>query len=266
MSFLDKIATKLVNLSKDSSYIQDSTIFFLTSENNKYNLSEGQVIQAKGSKLQIRKSESLKVAHAISEKGNYFWISSDKVAYSIRDAEILFKKELGIVELLQKKSSYLSVTKKANWGNLYQENTFNKISNRNVQQKLTGFLQNYLQNFEIHGRYAIKYDRLRNASTNENGYINKADVHVGLEIRSISGVKIVADLVVPVREGEFVEPSVITYNGTSHIIAQSAFDEITNSNTFQRSPQRSFAEVMSPALVEHYRNTKIPLVQFGMFR
>lgn len=335
MSFIDKITTKLINLNKDSIHLQDSTVFFLTSENSKYNLSEGQVIQSKGNKLQIKRlattAEKLtneeqwkwlpqvrrkhlltvlpmfsnnmtkklfdelgelsllefnqlpikvtheiadyfnkianvpKVAHAISEKGNYFWIATDKIAYSIKDAEILFKKELGIVKPVQKKSSYLSVTKKANWGNMFQEDTFNKISNRNVQQKITAFLQNYLQNFDIHGRYAIKFDRLRNASTNDSGYLNKADVHVGLEIRSISGVKVVAELVVPVRNGEFVEPSVITYNGMSHIIAQSAFDEITNNNTFMRSPQKSFSENMSPKLVEHYRNTKIPLVQFGMF-
>ena len=265
MSFIDKIATKLVSMSKDSTHVKNSTVFFLTSENTKYSLSEGQIIQDRGDKLQIKKSDNCKVAHAISEKGNYFWIDSNKVAYSIRGAEKLFSKELDIAEPVQKKSSYLSVVKKASWGNMCQDVNSTKISNRNVQHKITAFLQNYLQNFEIHGRYAIKFDRLKNASNNDNGYINKADVHVGLEIKSISGIRVVAELVVPVRDGSFIEPSVIIYNGVTKVIAQSAFDEITSNNTFQRSPQRNFADVISPKMMEYYRDTKIPHVQFGQF-
>lgn len=265
-TFVDAIAEKLATLSSDSIHSKNSTVFFLTSENNKYKLAEGLVIQTKGNNLQIKNFDTSKVAHAISEKGTYFWISKNKVAYSLKGAESLFKKELGIVEPIQKKSSYLTAAKKVAWWNTYDKADFSKISNRDVNTKVTAFLQDFLDSFEIHGRYNLKFDRVRNASNDDTtGYITKGDVCVDIDITSISGVKVAANVIVPIRNGSLIEPSILFYNGTSKIIAQSAFDEITNNNTFMKNPVRNMEDVVSPKLLEYYQNTKYPIVQFGQF-
>jgi len=102
----------------------------------------------------------------------------------------------------------------------------------NVDVSAEFFLHSFINRFET-PIFDVKYNISRDASFKEKGEeIDNIDIDMELVFKSMSGVKTSAQCTVRVREGRFIEPSIMKYNGSMRLISQDVFDEIERETTF----------------------------------
>ena len=142
------------------------------------------------------------------------------------------------------------------------------LTSKNVYHKVVGFVHEFLSNYEVPGIVDIKVDRLRNAAYEDNSVdrkLSSADIILGLLFQTMSGVKINAEMIVPVRKGEFVEPSTFFIEGNSRIIAQSTFDDIAKKGRIKRQPFKNPEDIVSPDILKKYQQLELPFMSTGLY-
>lgn len=260
-NFLDKISDEIV-AKIPLKVIIGSTVYYKT----RGGTSQGEVVQfdKSGTQVLVRSLNSEYPMNIILHEGGAFWTQASKIFLTVGELE----ESLGHKEekVASKKSDYLSgVVQKKAWYFSPDEDYFEDLTDKNIYHKAISFLHEFLSNYDLNGRASIKFDNLKNASFKEGGKVTKGDVNTTLQIKTISGVKLNAEIVIPVREGKLIEPSIIFLDGNPRIIAQTTFDEIVKSGTFKRKFNRDPEDILSPELIQMYQEQEYPLVQFGVF-
>ena len=141
------------------------------------------------------------------------------------------------------------------------------LTNKNVYTKVIGFVNEFLSDYELPGNTEIKFDRLRNASYIDNTFekLDSADVALNVEFQTLSGIKVRAEMTVPIKNGEFVEPSILFIDGNSRIISQTTFDDITKKGTFTRKVFKNPEDIVTPDMLKTYQDVELPVVSMGMY-
>lgn len=142
--------------------------------------------------------------------------------------------------------------------------TFNKHT---LPNKAVQFTRKFLSNYRFPIAPDLNYTAVRNASTDDYNNTIDGEALVTANFKTISGVKKSADIVVPIRGGQLLEPSTFQVDGVSYIISQSAIDNIIKSATFYNKP--AIGDVFSNPLDKFTKSrldkSKLPTYNRGMF-
>lgn len=211
---------------------------------------------------------------------DYPYIELEEGTLSIRDTipSDLYAEEIGIdrdtwapmlrifkASTLKKKDA---TRKKANKQAASYINSINnnfKLNAQNVAHQAVVFTRKFLSNYRFPLAPQIKFNAIKNASTDNN--LLNGEVNLTLEFRTLSGVKKYIDISVPVKEGNFIEPSTMTVNGQSYIISQSAVDDLTNHGTFYAkvNPKGMFTNPMNRNVTDSFKDKKVPKIKRNLF-
>lgn len=195
-------------------------------------------------------------------------ISTEEPLIFAEDLFLTYDEALASIEMEPKQSSYLGVVPKHHNRRAWLTNTtnFDNLKRNNMYAASIEFMSKFLNEFEIPCRYEIKLDGIKNASYGEAEAIIKGDINLEVNLKTISGIKIRGEVILPIREGKFVEPSVIFIDGEPHIIAQSTFNEINAYNTLSRPWYNNRTEqLFSNELLQKYKNNTFPIVKTHLF-
>ena len=142
--------------------------------------------------------------------------------------------------------------------------TFNKHT---LPNQAIRFARKFLSNYRFPIAPDITYTAVKNASTDDNNCTVDGDVLITVNFRTLSGVRKAADLIIPVRSGELLEPSTFQIDGTSYIVSQSAIDNIIKSATFYNKPAIGdvFSNPLDRETVKKLEKSKLPTFNRGMF-
>ncbi|MCK5607718.1 hypothetical protein KAR91_37885 [Candidatus Pacearchaeota archaeon] len=142
--------------------------------------------------------------------------------------------------------------------------TFNKHT---LPNKAIQFTRKFLSNYRFPIAPDLNYTAVRNASTDDYNNTIDGEALVTVNFKTISGVKKSADIVVPIRGGQLLEPSTFQIDGVSYVISQSAIDNIIKSATFYNKP--AVGDVFSNPLDKFTKakldKSKLPTYNRGMF-
>lgn len=142
--------------------------------------------------------------------------------------------------------------------------TFNKHT---LPNKAIQFTRKFLSSYRFPIAPDLNYTAVRNASTDDYNNTIDGEALVTVNFKTISGVKKSADIVVPIRGGQLLEPSTFQVDGVSYIISQSAIDNIIKSATFYNKP--AVGDVFSNPLDKFTKakldKSKLPTYNRGMF-
>lgn len=144
--------------------------------------------------------------------------------------------------------------------------TVSNINPQNIHYKAVSFIRSFLSSYKFPLYPEIKFNSVKNAS--QNGDNISGDVSLTIEVRTLSGVKKRIDLILPIKDSEFLEPSTFSVDGRSIIIAQSSIDDIVSSGTFyEKVPSKAnlYSGPVEDKLFEALKNKKIPKVNIGLF-
>lgn len=112
------------------------------------------------------------------------------------------------------------------------KNTKTALTTQNAGVNAVVLAREIFDNYELPSRPKLSYSGIRDGKTAaQSSSLTDGVVTVFAEFRTRTGVLVGIDLPIEIRNGEFVEPSVIVHNGSPRVIAQSTFDDITSLNT-----------------------------------
>lgn len=258
-NFLNQIGEDLLQSQKIQQTVKDSwkigsTVFFITKQAT---IGEGQIVDVEGGRnneffVEVEKTNnSFTNRSSFLENDRTFKANSDTLYASFDEIEAVLQNEN---------------KKEVKAWTLQNTNTVEHLTDKNVYKKAVEFTKEFLtSNFEMRGRYEVTFNNLKNASFKEGGLVDKADILLSLNFKTISGVKVKTELMLPLRKGSFVEPSVLFFNGNSRILAQTTLDDIASENSFvtklSRNPERTYQY----DILQKYLNTTYPKVQRGLF-
>jgi hypothetical protein len=118
--------------------------------------------------------------------------------------------------------------------------------------------------FEIPSEVSLTYKGMRRASGHGQHHLTDGLIEVNADFRSISGTKHHVNVPVIVHGGYMVFPEVFQHEGQTHVMAQSAFDEILKrGNVYQKMQDRK--NMYSPHLEERSSPAPVPAVGNGLF-
>lgn len=139
-----------------------------------------------------------------------------------------------------------------------------KLNANNVSQQAVAFTRKFLANYRFPLAPTIKFNAIKNASTN-NDMLN-GEVNLTLGFKTLSNVHKYIDISLPIKEGNFIEPSTMTVNGQSFIVSQSAIDNITKSGTFYTTvnPRASF-KPMDRKILDTFKDKVVPKIKRNLF-
>lgn len=139
-----------------------------------------------------------------------------------------------------------------------------KLNASNVSQQAVAFTRKFLANYRFPLAPTIKFNAIKNASTN-NDMLN-GEVNLTLGFKTLSNVHKYIDISLPIKEGNFIEPSTMTVNGQSFIVSQSAIDNITKSGTFYTTvnPRASF-KPMDRKILDTFKDKVVPKIKRNLF-
>ncbi len=142
--------------------------------------------------------------------------------------------------------------------------TFNRHTLPNIAIK---FARKFLSNYRFPIAPDLNYTAVRNASTDDQNNTVDGEALVTINFKTISGVKKSADLVIPIRSGQLLEPSTFQVDGVAYIISQSAIDNIIKSATFYNKPIVGdvFSNPLDKFTKSKLEKTKLPTYNRGMF-
>ena len=142
--------------------------------------------------------------------------------------------------------------------------TFNKHTLPNIAIK---FSRKFLSSYRFPIAPDLSYTAVRNASTDDQNNTVDGEALITINFKTLSGVKKSADLVIPIRGGQLLEPSTFQIDGTSHIISQSAIDNIIKSATFYNKPIVGdvFSNPLDKFTKDKLNKSKLPTYNRGMF-
>lgn len=139
-----------------------------------------------------------------------------------------------------------------------------KLNANNVSQQAVSFTRKFLANYRFPLAPTIKFNAMKNASIN-NDMLN-GEVHLTLGFKTLSNVHTYIDISLPIKEGNFIEPSTMTVNGQSFIVSQSAIDNITKSGTFYTTVNpRAPSQPMDRKIMDTFKDKKIPKIKRNLF-
>lgn len=142
--------------------------------------------------------------------------------------------------------------------------TFNKHTLPNIAIK---FSRKFLSNYRFPIAPDLNYTAVRNASTDDQNNTVDGEALITINFKTLSGVKKSADLVIPIRGGQLLEPSTFQVDGVSYIISQSAIDNIIKSATFYNTPVVGdvFSNPLDKFTKDRLNKSKLPTYNRGMF-
>jgi len=89
------------------------------------------------------------------------------------------------------------------------------------------FAEEFLLDFELPANPSLKIDNLRGFENTKKSFKEVVGVaNVTGSFYTMSGQKVRFTLEIPVRDGEFVKPSIVRYNNKRHVISQDFFDTV----------------------------------------
>ena len=139
-----------------------------------------------------------------------------------------------------------------------------KLNANNVSQQAVAFTRKFLANYRFPLAPTIKFNAMKNASTN-NDRLN-GEVHLTLGLKTLSNVHTYIDISLPIKEGNFIEPSTMIVNGQSFIVSQSAIDNITKSGTFYTTVNpRASSQPMDRKILDTFKDKIIPKIKRNLF-
>lgn len=114
-----------------------------------------------------------------------------------------------------------------------------KLTTQNAGPEAVELVRDILGNYTLPSKPNLGASSVRNIKTASNNKLDSGVITVHAEFRTKTGVNVGIDIPVEIRDGEFIEPSVIVVAGSPRIIAQSTFSAITESNTlYEDEPVR----------------------------
>lgn len=263
MSFdLDKVGEKLLKLSGEKNASIGETVFFLKEGDT---IGEGVLQNYTEDFAEVSDIEDTTVnaVEAVHQEDQCAIIPADKVFASINELKDsypdIFKKNTS------KKSDICTVVPKRRAWSINQESFKENLTDKTIYPKVIAFVTNFLSAYDVPARFKVKVHSVRNASYLEGGYIDSGDLGIGLDLVTISGVKIHAEMTVPVRNNQLIEPSILFIDGRPRVIAQSVFSDLVKQNTFSHQLHRGPERFVSPELLKLYQESKIVTVNPGMF-
>jgi hypothetical protein len=189
-------------------------------------------------------------------------VPASKIFASIEECQEAYPEVFALKE--QKVSDNLSVVgKRTAW--IINDDTEKELTSHNLQKQVVSFVRNFLSNYDIGAQYDLKFYTVRNGSYKERNVIESGDISLGLNLRTISNVKIKTDVTVPIRGGKMIEPSVLFLNGGPRIICQSTFDRLIKDNTFSHPMYGNPERFVTPEILKMYQRTRIPRINPGVY-
>jgi hypothetical protein len=258
---LNKLGEKLVKLGGIKNASIGETVFFLKEGNT---IGEGTLQSYADNYAEVSVIEKAVAVEAVHQEDQSAIIPEDKIFASIEELKGFYS-EIFKETTTTKKSDICTVVPKRKAWSINQESFKENLTDKTLYTKVIAFVNNYLSEFDIPARFTIKLHSVRNASYSEGGYIDSGDISLGLDLRTISGVKVHAELVVPVRDNKLVEPSVLFIDGNPRVIAQSVFDDMVGSNTFSHQLHGNPERFVSKEMLKLYQESKIVSVNPGVF-
>lgn len=262
---LNKLGEKLLKFSDVKHASIGQTIFFLKESGLEYGVGEGMVQGHSDDLVEVSNIEDSKAlaVDAVCQENNSALIPSDKIFASTEDLKSFYPEIFEITT--SKKSDICTVVPKKKAWSINQESFKENLTDKTIYPKVIAFVKNFLSEFKIPARLDISMHSVRNASYLDGGYIDSGDVSLGIDLRTISGVKIHAEMIVPVRNNQLIEPSILFINGTPRIIAQSVFSDLVDQNTFSHKLYKGPERFVSPDMLRVYQESKITTVNPGVF-
>ena len=138
------------------------------------------------------------------------------------------------------------------------------VTPQNVHYKAVSFARNFLANYKFPLYPEIKFNAIKNAS--QDG--SSGDVSISVDFRTLSGVKKRAEIILPIKDGEFLEPSTILAEGKSYVIAQSSIDDMVSGATFYEKVPTKVTPYSGPVedkLFKMLEDKKVPKLNRGLF-
>lgn len=260
---INKIGEKLLKLGEVKNTFVGDTVFFLKEGNA---IGEGELTPDwEDGIARVLKTEPTDIAiDAIAEAGHVSMIPENKIFSSVDELKDFYS-DLFEEKIEAKKSDICTVVPKRKAWNINEESFKENLTDKTIYPKVIAFVTNFLSEFNIPARFKLKFHSVRNASYSEGGYIDSGDISLGLDLVTISNVKIHADMVVPVRDNKLIEPSIMFLNGSPRVIAQSLFDDIVSDNTFSHQLYKGPERFVSPEMLKLYQDSKITTVNTGVF-
>lgn len=107
-----------------------------------------------------------------------------------------------------------------------------RLTSQNVGPQAIAMVRQIFDAYSLPNRPKLGCSGVRAARLASNNKVDAGVITVHAEFRTKTGVNVGIDVPVEVRGGELIEPSVIVFNGSPRVIAQSTFDNVVASNTF----------------------------------
>lgn len=142
------------------------------------------------------------------------------------------------------------------------------LTSKNVYHKAVNFVNEFLSNYDMPGRADVKFNRMRN-SAYVGGSVDKevtaGDITLDVQFLTLSGMRVNAELTIPIRDGQFIEPSTLFIDGNSRVIAQSTFDDVARKGRVVRQMTKNPEDILTPDMVKRYQEFELPVVSTGMY-
>jgi hypothetical protein len=263
---LNKVAEKLIKLSDVKNASVGETVFFLKEGSAGYEIGEGVLQGFSDNFAEVSDIEDTTVnaVEAVHQEDQCATIPADKVFASIEELKGFYPDIFNEKKTAKKSELCTIVPKRTSW-TLNEESFKENLTDKTIYPKVIAFVTNFLSGFEIPAQFDINFHSVRNASYLDGGYIDSGDISLGLDIRTLSNVKIHAEMVVPVRNNQLIEPSILFIDGRPRVIAQSVFKDIIAKNTFSHKLYKGPERFVSPEILKMYQDSKITTVNPGMF-
>jgi len=147
---------------------------------------------------------------------------------------------------------------------LYTRKVAAKLTTQNVGVHALSMVRDVLSAYAIPNQPKLGYSGMRNIrKASASNTIDNGVISIHAEFRTNSGVNVGIDVPVEIREGALIEPSVIVYNGSPRVIAQSTFDTLVSNNTFYHN--LNTRDMYSPPSSFDAAVIKVQRVNRGMF-
>lgn len=263
---ITKIGEKLLKLSEVKNASVGQTVFFLKEGSVGYDIGEGVLQGFTDNLAEVSDIEdpTINAVEAVHQEDMCALIPADKVFASAEELKSFYPDVFNEIKTT-KKSDFCTVVQKKKAWTINEESFKENLTDKTIYPKVVAFVTNFLSNFDIPARFNIKMHSVRNASYLEGGYIDSGDISLGLDMRTISGVKLHAEMVVPVRNNQLIEPSILFINGRPRVIAQNVFSDLVQQSTFNHQLHKGPERFVSPELLKLYQDSKIVTVNPGMF-
>ncbi len=263
---INKIGEKLLKLSEVKNASIGQTVFFLKEGSTGYDIGEGTLQGFSDNFAEVSDIEDATVnaVDAVYQEDMGALIPPDKVFASVEELKSFYT-DIFSEKKAETKSDFCTIVPKRKAWNINQESFKENLTDKTIYPKVVAFVTNFLSNFDIPARFEIKMHGVRHASYLEGGYIDCGDISIGMDMRTISGVKIHAEMIVPVRNNQLIEPSILNINGTPRVIAQNVFSDLVKQNTFNHQLHKGPERFVSPELLKLYQDSKIVTVNPGVF-